>query len=114
MPVGKITDRTIANGVSVRVYQPADAQDPRINLVAANLTGLPPTLIINAEVDPLRSDGELFAKALEKAGVPVKQKTYEGVVHEFFGAGAAVGDAKDAMELATDELEDAFKKKPGS
>lgn len=91
-----------------------DANDPRINLVAANLAGLPPTLIINAEVDPLRTDGEVLAKALEKAGVKTKQKTYEGTAHEFFGMGAVVDDAKTAMALACDELEDALDKKSGS
>ena len=89
---------------------PADAQDPRINLVAAQLGGLPPTTIVNAEVDPLRSEGELLAKKLEAAGVDVKQKTYEGVAHEFFGQGAVVGDAKDAVEWVADRLEDAFEK----
>ncbi len=36
---------------------PADTQDSRINLVGANLPGLPPTTIVNAQNDPLRSDG---------------------------------------------------------
>ena len=35
-----------------------DQMDPRINLVGANLRGLPPTTIVNAQIDPLRSDGE--------------------------------------------------------
>lgn len=87
---------------------PADAQDPRINLVAANLKGLPPVTIVNAEVDPLRSDGETLAKKLEQAGVDVKQKTYEGVAHEFFGQGAAVSDAKDAVEWLAGRLDDSF------
>ena len=87
---------------------PADAQDPRINLVAAKLIGLPETTIINAEIDPLLSDGEELAKKLKEAEVPVKQKTYGGVTHEFFGMGATVGDAKDAMELACDRLKASF------
>jgi acetyl esterase len=83
---------------------PADAQDPRINLLAAKLIGLPETTIINAEIDPLLSDGEALAKKLKEAEVSVKQKTYGGVTHEFFGMGAVVGDAKDAMELACERL----------
>lgn len=89
---------------------PDDAKDPRINLVAANLQGLPPTTIINASIDPLLSDGEELAKKLEDAKVSVKQKTYDGVVHEFFGMGAVVADAKDAMEFATDRLKESFEK----
>jgi acetyl esterase/lipase len=86
----------------------ADGQDPRINLVAANLKGLPETTIINAQVDPLLSDGTELASKLKDAGVSVKQETYQGVAHEFFGMGAVVEDAKDAMKLATERLSDSF------
>ena len=89
---------------------PSQANDPRINLVNAKLNGLPPTTIINAEIDPLRSDGELLAKKMKEADVKVEQKTYDGVTHEFFGMGAVVDDAKDAMKFACSELKDAFDK----
>jgi acetyl esterase len=89
---------------------PADAKDPRIDLIHANLLGLPPTTIVNAEIDPLLSDGTELAKKLDDAKVEVKQKTYSGVTHEFFGLGAVVGDAKDAMKLASGQLKDAFSK----
>lgn len=88
-----------------------DGTDPRINLVAARLGDLPPATIINAEIDPLTSDGEMLAEALKAAKVEVEQKTYEGVTHEFFGMGAVVGDAKDAMEMGTEALEKALEKK---
>lgn len=87
---------------------PADLTDPRISLIDANFQGFPPTTIVLAEVDPLRTDGELLQKRLEAAGVKVARKTYEGVTHEFFGMGAVVGDAKDAEEWAGDRLADAF------
>lgn len=90
--------------------KPSDAQDPRIALVNANLTGLPPTTIVNAEIDPLLSDGELFETKLDAAGVDVTQKTYSGVTHEFFGMAAVVGDAKDAQEWAADRLKESFEK----
>lgn len=93
---------------------PADGQDPRIDLVNAKLTGLPSTTIINAEIDPLLSDGELLAKKLSAAEVSVEQKTYAGVTHEFFGMGAAVADAKDAVELATDRLKKSFDVAPAT
>jgi acetyl esterase/lipase len=82
----------------------ADALDPRINLVKANLTGLPPTTIINAEFDPLTSDGETLADAMRKAGVPVEQRTFQGVTHEFFGMGQVVKGAKDAQVFALERL----------
>ncbi|HYQ15784.1 MAG TPA: alpha/beta hydrolase [Polyangiaceae bacterium] len=87
---------------------PADAHDPRISLIDAKLAGLPETTIINAEIDPLRWDGEQLAKKLELAEVPVKQKTYAGVTHEFFGMGAAVSDAQDAVKFASQRLKDSF------
>jgi acetyl esterase/lipase len=87
---------------------PADRQDPRINLVAANLRGLPATTIINAQIDPLRSDGEMLAQKLQAAGVSVTQKTYDGVTHEFFGMGVVHDKAKDAEGMAADALKKAF------
>jgi acetyl esterase/lipase len=89
---------------------PDDLKDTRIDLVHANLARLPKTTIINAEIDPLKSDGDLLTKALENAKVDVNQKTYEGMTHEFFGMGAVVGDAKDAEGFAGDRLKSAFKK----
>ena len=87
---------------------PADRQDPRINLVAADLKGLPPTTIINAQIDPLRTDGEILAQKLKAAGVTTEQKTYDGVTHEFFGMGAVVDKAKDAEGMAASALKKAF------
>jgi acetyl esterase/lipase len=83
---------------------PKDAQDPRISLVEADLKGLPPTTIVTAQIDPLRSEGQDLAKALESAGVKVESKNYDGVTHEFFGMAAAVADAKAAEQWAAKEL----------
>jgi acetyl esterase len=87
---------------------PADAKDPRINLLAANLNGLPTTTIISAEIDPLLSDGQALATQLKEAGVPVRQKTYSGVTHEFFGMGTVVSEARSAVEFAAKRLKDSF------
>lgn len=87
---------------------PADRQDPRINLVGANLAGLPATTIISAQIDPLRSEGEALAQKLRDAGVTVNQRTYAGVPHEFFGMAAVHDKAKEAQQLAGDDLKRAF------
>lgn len=89
---------------------PADQMDPRINLVAANLRNLPPTTIINAQIDPLRSDGETLAAAMKKAGDSVEQKTFAGVTHEFFGMGEVVRGAYDAELYAIARLKKALLK----
>ena len=87
---------------------PADLQDPRINLVKANLTGLPPVTIINAQIDPLRDDGAMLEQALKQANVSVERKVYDGATHEFFGMGAVVDKAKDAEQYAGDRLKAAL------
>ena len=86
----------------------ADMQDPRLNLVGANLRGLPPTTIVNAQIDPLRSDGETLAVAMKSAGDKVEQRTFPGVTHEFFGMGAVVRGAYDANQYAIGRLKAAF------
>jgi acetyl esterase len=87
---------------------PADLQDPRINLVKANLAGLPPVTIVNAEIDPLRDDGAQLEQALKAADVPVERRLYDGVAHEFFGMAAVEGKAKDAQAYAGERLRAAF------
>jgi acetyl esterase/lipase len=87
---------------------PQDRADPRVNLVAADLKGLPPTTIINAQIDPLRSEGEQLAERMRAAGVTVQQKTWDGVAHEFFGMGTVVDKAMAAQQTAADALTKSF------
>jgi acetyl esterase len=87
---------------------PKEAQDPRINLVDANLKGLPPTTIITAEIDPLRTEGKNLANKMQEAGVPVEYKNFDGVTHEFFGMAPVVDQAKQAQEFATEEIKESF------
>lgn len=87
------------------------AADKRIDLVNRDdLAGLPPTTIINAQIDPLRSDGEMLAEKLKAAGVMTEQKTYSGVTHEFFGMAAVVPQAKEATGMVVAALTKAFNK----
>ena len=86
----------------------SETADPRINLVDADLRGLPSTTIINAEIDPLRSEGELLAERLEAQGVDVRHKTWNGSTHEFFGMALVVPDAAVAQQFAAHELKRAF------
>lgn len=88
----------------------AEAKDPRISLVDANLKGLPSTTIITAEIDPLNNDGLMLSDKLKAAGVTVDLKNYEGVTHEFFGMAAVVPEAKDAQAYAADQLKKVFGK----
>ncbi|AMR31705.1 lipase [Mucilaginibacter sp. PAMC 26640] len=85
-----------------------EGKDPRINLVAANLKGLPPTTVITDEIDPLQSEGMTLVEKLKDAGVTTDSKNWDGVTHEFFGMGAIVPEAKDAEMYAVDQLKKAF------
>lgn len=86
----------------------AQSGDPRLSLVKANLKGLPKTLIIGAEIDPLQTEGKLLADKLKDAGVDTEYKLYDGVTHEFFGMATVVPQAKDAQALAAKNLKSAL------
>ena len=79
---------------------PEDGKNPLIDLVHADLKGLPAATVITADIDPLRSEGQALADAMRGAGVDVDYKNYEGSTHEFFGMGAVLEDAKAAQQQA--------------
>jgi len=86
----------------------AQTADPRINLVAANLADLPPTTIIAAQIDPLRTEGQLLARRLEEAGTEVGYHLWDGATHEFFGMGLVYADAAAAEAVVGVALRKAF------
>ena len=84
-------------------------KDPRIDLVGReDLAGVAPVTLVLAGLDPLRSEGEALAEALETAGVKVNSWTYEGVTQGFFGLGLVVTKALFAQSDAADALSKAF------
>ncbi len=88
-----------------------DRRDPMISPVFARdeqLRGLPPTTIILAEIDPLCSDGEVYAETLRQAGVPVHFEIYKSVTHEFFGLAGLIPEATEAMATACKALKASF------
>ncbi|HYE50096.1 MAG TPA: alpha/beta hydrolase [Azospirillaceae bacterium] len=86
----------------------ADARDPRIDLLSADLSHLPPATVITAAIDPLRDEGEMLAERLRRHGVEVRHRDYAGVTHEFFGMAALVDEARHAQRLAAARLRDAL------
>jgi acetyl esterase/lipase len=88
---------------------PAEGSNPLISLVNANLSGLPATTIINAEIDPLQTEGGMLADKLRAANVPVVRQVYTGVTHEFFGMATVIPEARDAQAFAAQRLRDALK-----
>lgn len=87
---------------------PDAATDPRVNVLDADLTGLPDTTIILAECDPIRPQGELYERALRAAGVTVQSHLTPGMVHGFFGLDEVFPTATGAMAFAGQRLAESF------
>jgi acetyl esterase len=77
-------------------------------IVTDDLSGLPPALVITAEFDPLRDEGEAYGARLRDAGVPVTVSRYDGMIHGFFQFGAVMEQGAKAVEEAGTWLRDAL------
>ena len=86
-----------------------DAANPyAAPLQAKTLAGQPPALVITAEFDPLRDEGEAYAKRLQEAGVEATYSCYDGMIHGFFSMGAVVDKGQQAVDEASAALRKAF------
>jgi len=88
---------------------PEDANDWRASPIKApNLVGVAPAIVITAECDVLHDDGQRYAEALRRAGVPVDYQEYPGMIHAFFGMVPAVDDAMNAQRTVWAAFKRAF------
>ncbi|WP_438351038.1 alpha/beta hydrolase [Paenibacillus sp. FA6] len=86
-----------------------DGENPYASpLLASNLSGLPPALVITAEFDPLRDEGEDYAERLKAAGIPLEAKRYDGMVHALFLATGTYEQGRKAVEQAVSALKGLF------
>jgi acetyl esterase len=77
-----------------------------------DLSGLPPAVIITAEYDPLRDEGEAYAQRLRDAGVPVVSSRYTGMIHLFFRLMPLLEPARKALIEVAADLRSAFSRAP--
>lgn len=88
---------------------PSEANNPHAApLRAADLRNLPPALVITAEYDPLRDEGERYAERLKAAGIPTTLSRYDGVHHAFFGWAGVVDQGTRAVAEACAWLRGVF------
>lgn len=95
-----------------RHYLPdeATARDPRASLLNGDLAGLPSASIITAEEDPLRDEGEAYARALENAGVTATLCRWGGQFHGFASLLGTLTAAREAVDFAAALLAKVFAK----
>jgi acetyl esterase len=84
----------------------ADRRNPYVSpLRATSLAGLPPALVITAELDILAGEGSAYVSRLKEAGVDVEHEHFEEMIHGFFQWGSVVGAARLAMNRVVQYLQ---------
>lgn len=105
---------TKADALSFMDHYFEEDQDRRVPyaspLLAPDLSKLPPALIITAEFDPLRDEGEAYGERLKRSGVSVKISRYAGMIHDFPMMDGALDKAKDAWNEIAKSLRSIFQK----
>ena len=91
------------------LVRPSDGSNPLASpLLAGDLGGLPSALVVTAEHDPLRAEGERYADRLRRAGTLVELVRFDDVPHGFFSLAGEVDAADAAQAMVIEALQTAF------
>jgi acetyl esterase/lipase len=91
----------------------ADYSDPRISpLRATCVAGLPPAHVHTAEFDPMRDEGEAYARKLTSAGVSVRYTCHAGMIHHFYCMAGAIPHARHLLSSIGAAVRDALRQAP--
>ena len=102
-------------GWSNYLPNPENADNPYASpLRAEDLSGLPPATIITAGFDPLRDEGQAYARQLQQAGVRADLKHYEGMIHAFWQLGGVLDQGRQVIDDAGTALRTAFQAQPAA
>jgi acetyl esterase len=104
-----LTGRAIAWYLTNYIPDKSQYNDPRASpLLARDLSGLPPALVITAGFDPLRDEGRAYAAKLQAAGGDVTHVCSEGSMHGFFNSSGLVRESARMLDLAAAHLKKAL------
>jgi len=96
---------------AVETYAPNQSDHPEVSpILEKDLSGLPSAVIVNAEFDPLRDDGALYAARLRKAGVKVWDKCFAGQIHCLIGLPPDAEEIKEYAALVKTAMKECFSK----
>jgi acetyl esterase len=96
---------------AMELYAPGQYKNPEVSpILTEDLKGLPPAVIINAEFDPLRDDGILYAAKLRKNGVKVWDKCFVGQIHMLFGLPPGAEEIREFEAIVKNAMKESFSK----
>jgi acetyl esterase len=96
---------------AIELYAPGQYINPEVSpILTEDLKGLPPAVIINAEFDPLRDDGFLYAAKLRKSGIKVWDKCFAGQIHMLLGLPPEAKEIKEFETIVKTAMKESFYK----